>query len=143
MKRIFRLLPFIMLAAGLTILSSCGGDDPSASAVMTKKLIAHPWELSNVTVDGTDKTALYSGLTITFSKTGFTTTNGGVVWSASGTWEFIDKKAQFMIRNDDLEIEIIEATSSTLKLGFSWTSDTFGPGRASSIAGNHVVTLVE
>jgi hypothetical protein len=143
MKKILKLIPMLILSAGLTMLMSCGGDDPTPVEAMTKKILAHPWELSNVTVDGNNETALYSGLTITFSKTGFTTTNGGVIWPASGTWEFTDKNAQFFIRNDDLEIEIIEATETTLILGFAWTSDTFGPGRVNSIAGNHVVTLVE
>jgi hypothetical protein len=143
MKRIFRLIPIMVLAAGLTVLSSCGGDDPTPVQTMTKRLIAHPWELSSATVDGTDETTLYNGLTITFTETGFTTTNGGVVWPPSGTWEFIDKSAKIIIRNDDLQIEILESVNTSLKLGFTWTSDTFGPGRVGSVAGNHVLTFVE
>jgi hypothetical protein len=143
MKNTFQYLSFAFVVGVLVVLCGCGGDDPSASEVMTKKLTAHPWTLSSAMVDGNDQTTLYDGLVITFTKTGFTTTNGGVVWPASGNWEFIDKNATGIIRNDDLEVAITEATKTTLKLTFTWSKTTFEPGRVKSIDGNHVFTFTE
>lgn len=143
MKKTFQYLSFAFAIGVLATLSSCGGDGPSASEVMTKKLIAHPWNLQSATVDGTDKTSTYTGLAITFTKTGFTASNGLPIWPASGTWEFIDKQAKGIIRNDDLEITITEATATTLKLTFTWSKTTFEPGRVGSVDGLHVFTLTE
>jgi hypothetical protein len=142
MKKIFY-LSAVLLMIGSMLLSGCGGDGSSANEIMTKKLTAHSWELSSATVDGNDETALYDGLTITFTKTGFITTNGGVTWPASGTWEFVDKSGKTIIRNDDLEIEILEASKTTLKLSFFWDNSTFESGRVSSVGGDHVLTFVE
>ena len=143
MKKTFQYLNFAFAIVVLAALSSCGGDDPSASEVMTKKLIAHPWNLSSATVDATDKTSTYSGLNVTFTKTGFTATNGLPIWPATGTWEFTNNKATSIIRNDDLEIEITEASKTTLKLTFTWNKTTFEPGRVSSVDGVHVFTFTE
>lgn len=143
MKKIIQYISFAFAIGGMVVLSSCGGDGPSASAVMTKKLIAHPWNLSSATVDGVDKTSTYTGLSITFSKTNYTATNGAPIWPTSGTWEFTDKKASGFIRNDDLVVEILEATSTSLKLSFSWDATTFEPGRTKSVGGNHVFTFTE
>jgi hypothetical protein len=142
MKTILKLKILVVLL-GITLLPGCGGNDPSASEVMLKKLMAHPWELSNALVDGTDETTLYQGLVITFTKTGFTASNGGPIWPASGTWEFTDNKAKSIIRGDDLVVEIVEASKTTLKLSFIWDNNTFEPGRVSSVGGDHVFTFVE
>lgn len=138
-------LLLILTAIILTtiLLTSCGGDDPTAAQVMTKELTANAWKVSSVTVDAMDKTDLFTNMTLTFTNTNYVTTNGGVVWPASGTWEFIDKEAKIIIRNDELEIEITEITSASLKLSFNWTRNTFEPGRVSSVAGEHVFTFVK
>lgn len=143
MKKIFQNISFAFAIGVFAALSSCGGDEASASEIMTKKLIAHPWNLSSATVDATDKTSTYSGLSITFAKAGFTASNGLPIWPATGTWEFTDNKAKSIIRNDDLEIEITEATNTTLKLTFTWNKTTFEPGRVKSVDGVHVFTFIE
>lgn len=143
MKKTFQYLSFVFAIGGMAFISSCGGDEPSATELMTKKLIVHPWILSSATVDATDKTSTYSGLSITFTKTGFTATNGLPVWPTSGTWEFTDKKGSEFITNDDLVVEIVQATSTTLTLSFSWDVTTFEPGRTKSVDGNHVFTFTE
>lgn len=143
MKKTFQYLSFAFAIVVLAALNSCGGDDPSATEVMTKKLIAHPWQLSSASVDAADKTSLYSGLGITFTKTGFAASNGLPVWPASGTWTFTDKSATAIIRNDDLEVEITELTKTSLKLTFTWNKNTFEPGRIKSVDGVHVFTFTE
>jgi len=113
--------------------------DPSPSDQMKSILQSGTWNLQNVTVDGVDKTSTYSGLTLSFTATNFTTTNGRVVWPASGTWQFSDETGKNITRSDGLPISIGEATTSKLVLQLSWSKTTFG--RVESIKGAHVFTF--
>jgi hypothetical protein len=134
----------VLLAMTFTFLAGCkGSDDPSAADVNTQKLIANTWKLSSVQVDAVDQTSLFTGMTLKFTATNYTTTNGGVVWPASGTWTFTDDTAKKIKRNDNLEIAITEITDASLKLTLSWTAGTFGSGRVASVAGTHVFTFAK
>src|SRR5689334_12022694 len=109
----------LIIAICLCILSfpGCKKDpEPSLSEVATKKLVSKGWILRSVSVDGVDKTSTYAGLTLTFTTTGYTTTNGKVIWPTSGTWSFIDEDATRIKRNDDLEITITDLTDASLIL---------------------------
>lgn len=142
MKSITKIVLFPVVVVGLLFTSGCGGDEPSASEVMLKKLMAHPWHLSNALVDGNDKTSVYSGLSLTFTKTNITATDITPSWPTSITWEFTDGKAKAIIRNDDLEIQLVEVSKDLLKISYTWNSTTFEPGRVKSVGGNHVLTFV-
>ena len=142
MKSITKILLFPIVVVGLLFTNGCGGDEPSDSEVILKKLMAHPWQLSNALVDGTDKTSLYSGLSLTFTKTNITATDITPSWPTTGTWEFTDAKAKAIIRNDDLEIQLVEVSKDLLKISYTWNSTTFEPGRVKSVSGNHVLTFV-
>jgi hypothetical protein len=127
-----------------TFLAGCkGSDDPSAADVNTQKLIANTWKLSSVQVDAVDQTSLFTGMTLKFTATNYTTTNGGVVWPASGTWTFTDETAKKIKRSDNVEITITDITDASLKLTLSWTAGTFGLGRVSSVAGIHSFNFVK
>jgi hypothetical protein len=129
----------------LLVLSSCGssGSTPSAAEVTANQLKANTWRISTVTVDGVDQTTLYTGMTLSFTATNYTTTNGKVVWPASGTWSFIDDTAKKIKRSDNLEIGIVDVTTTTLKLSLTWATGTLGTGRVESVAGNHVFSFVK
>jgi hypothetical protein len=144
MKLISRLLLTTLILAGLLFTISCGGDDgPSASEVMLEKLMAHPWHTNTVLVDGTDKTSVYSGLSLTFTKSGYTATDITPSWPTSGTWEFTDDKAESIVRNDDLVIRIVSVTDNELKLAYTWNTTSIEPGRVRAVGGDHVLTLVK
>jgi hypothetical protein len=128
----------------LISLAGCKGDSaPTISAQddVKAKLTASAWKIGTVTVDGVDKTSVYPNLTLTFTSTSFTTTNGGVVWPASGTWSFTGTDATSVTRNDGMVITIDEATATSLKLGLTWNKTTIGPGRAESVSGKHVFSF--
>lgn len=129
----------------LHVLSSCGGGDPapSASEIATKQLTSSGWKISTVTVDATDQTALFANMTLSFTATNYTTTKGGAVWPASGTWSFTDNTAKVIKRNDNVEVTIVEISENSLKLSLTWANGTFGPGRAESVAGNHMFSFVK
>lgn len=127
----------------LSVLSGCGDSSPSAIEVTSNQLKANQWRISSVMVDATDQTALFTNMTLSFTATDYNTTNGKAVWPASGTWSFTDDTGKKIKRSDNVEVLITEITDTTLKLSLNWTTGTFGPGRVSSIAGNHVFSFVK
>jgi hypothetical protein len=116
---------------------------PTAQEEVTKKMTAvTTWKMQSVTVDGADKTSVYKGLTISFTSTAFTTANGGAVWPASGTWTFTSADATSIKRDDGLPVNV-EVTDTTLKLTLTWTKTTLGGGKAYSVSGVNVFTMVK
>jgi len=137
-------LSFItMIFCGLLFLESCGskGGDPSPADQMKAILVAGTWNLQSVMVDGVDKSSVYTALTVKFNDGNFTTTNGRVVWPASGTWQFADDTGKNITRGDGLPISIEEATTTKLILKLNWNQNTLGPGRSSSVKGQNVFTF--
>jgi len=137
---ILYLLPVVLMVM-LSGLMSCDDDEPTAQETATNLLTSSTWKIKTVSVDATDRTSVYPGLALTFTATGYTTTNGGVIWPASGTWSFKDQTATVITRNDGLEITIQELTETSLKLSFNWTKTTLGSGRVQSVSGLHILTF--
>jgi hypothetical protein len=126
-------------------ISGCGKDDPkpagpTANEATEKLLTAKSWQISEVKVDGVISD-LYPGLTIAFGSKTFTATNGGPVWPASGTWNFVGESGTKLLRNDGLDITIENISSTQLIILFSWNSSTFTNGRAGSLKGSHRMTF--
>jgi hypothetical protein len=139
LKIIISSLVSVAVIIGASYLSACKKKDPAPSN--TSKLTANNWIMQSVTVDGVDKTPVYAGLTIKFTDTAFTTTHGGVVWPASGTWHWTNSEQTVFERNDGLPVTA-EVTDSTLKLSLVWNQTTLG-GRIQSVAGQHVFNFVK
>jgi hypothetical protein len=130
-----------ILLIGFISLQSCKKDDPGLTSDQVKEILtANAWKLTNVTVDGVDKTTLYAGLTLSFTDTNYTTTNGGVVWPASGTWTFADATGKLITRSDGLSITVEEVIATSLRLRLTWAKATLG-GRVESLAGVHVFSF--
>lgn len=134
----------ISLAALTVVLhmAGCGNDPTPATGAekATKLLTAATWSTQGVTVDGTSST-IYNDLQVTFSATGFTATNGGSVWPASGTWNFTDDTGKTMVRGDGLTILVTELMSTKVVMGLTWSKTTLGGGRSESVSGQHVFTF--
>lgn len=132
-----------VIMMGLISLSSCGNNEPSISKEdqVKAKLIASSWSMNSVTVDGTDRSSVYANLKVTFTSSGFTTLNGGVIWPASGTWSFTSADATSITRNDGLVVTLQEVTDTSLKLALTWSKTTLGPGRVESVSGQHVFSF--
>jgi hypothetical protein len=131
------------------VLSSCGGaggdePEPSATEKAIKNLTTSPWKVVSVTVDGTNQSALFTGLHIEFRSQpsfSYTATNGGMVWPSTGGWSFTDNTATVINRGDGLTIQITNLTETSLVMSLAWTKNTFGGGREGSIGGQHVFTM--
>lgn len=140
--RFFMLIIFLFGCSQFMSCGSKGGDPGLTVAEQVKaKLIAHSWKVITVTVDGVDKTTLFTNFSITFAATSFTTTNGGLVWPSSSTWSFTDTNATAFTRGDGLIVQLLEATDTSLKMGLTWNKNTFGPGRIESVSGQHVFVM--
>lgn len=134
----------IFALAGLFLLASCKKDDPKPETERVKELLkTNIWRIQNVTVDNTDQSALFTGLTLTFTDTNYSTTKGGVVWPGNGTWAFTDETAKKILRSDGVEIRVEEITASSLRLGLTRTSGTLGPGRVTSVSGNYLFSFIK
>jgi hypothetical protein len=121
------------------LILSCGDESPEVETDRIRKLLtANTWKVQSVTIDGADNSAMYTGLTLKFADTRYTTANGGVVWPASGIWTFADETGKLILRGDDLEMVIDEITNAKLVLSLNWANTTLSSGRAMSISGEHV-----
>ncbi|GHM99169.1 hypothetical protein WSM22_06590 [Cytophagales bacterium WSM2-2] len=136
MKTTTALLVCTLIALALIILEGCGKNDPDPLADATNKITSKTWTIKTVSIDGKDVTADFSGLTLKFSSSDYTTTNGHVVWPTSGTWKFKEKSLTEIIRSDDVEVTVDELTGSSLALTFYWSKTSFG-GRVGSVKGSH------
>lgn len=141
MKSLSTFLVIVMLG----IFSNCGSDDPGASKQdeVRNLLTSTTWKVENVDVDGTDQTDVYENLTLKFTSSSYVATNGIPVWPANGTWSFDNEKATSFTRNDGVRVNILEVSSTTLKLGLSWNERTLGSGRINSVKGQHVFSFVK
>lgn len=145
MKRnlIYVLLSVFALSATMTISSCKKDDDPGATEINLNRLTAHNWNLVKVTVDGVDKTSLFSDLALQWSKANtFSAVNGGVMWPSTGTWSFTDDsgKTLFVSLNNigDVEVTIETLNNTSLVISLFWDKTTLGEGRVRSIEGAHV-----
>lgn len=133
----------VLLLMGVLKITSCGDDPISESERVASLLTAHTWKVFSVMVDNVSQSNLYTNFAITFTATGFTTTNGEPVWPASGTWTFKNENTKIITRGDGIEMKLSEINEATLKLELTWNKTTIGSGRISSIAGVHVFSLVK
>ena len=143
MKYLSRIIfvPIIVVVFGMT---GCKDKDPIPETDRVRDLLlTGTWKVKQVTVDGVDKTAQFTGLTLKFTMTNYTTTNGKQVWPASGTWKFKNDDAKVILRDQDVEVTIMDVSSATLKLSLNWSITTLGSGRSMSVAGKHEFVLTQ
>jgi hypothetical protein len=136
---------FLVFLLALVLLTACKKKKDPEPVPETERVTAllkgsTPWAISDVTVDGV-VLDLYQGLEVTFTDGAYTSLNGGVIWPASGTWRFKDETAKVMIREDDLELTILEIAEQSMTVEFIWAEDVFEGGRSKAVAGRHVMIL--
>lgn len=142
MKNILRTSLSVVIIASILFMMACGSTPgPTAKEEATTLLTSGAWKMQSVSVDGTDQSAVYAGLVLTFTATGFSSAKGGLVWPATGSWNFKDETAKSIVRNDGLEVTLVEATTSKLALKLAWAKTTIGPGRVASVGGQNTFTF--
>ena len=139
-KIVTKLAVMLLAISFIVSVQSCKDEVPETDRVKGI-LKASTWKIQTVNVDAVDQTNVYKGLTLNFTDAGFSTTNGGVVWPASGTWKFSDSSAKTITRSDNLAITITEVTDTKLVLTLTWATTTLGGGRIESVKGSNVFTF--
>jgi len=108
----------------------------------TQLLTSGTWKLQSESADGVDQTAMYAGFTISFTKSGFATTNGSAIWPYHGTWSF-DGTTTNIKRNDGVMVQI-SVSESTLVMTLDWQTSTLGTGgRTNSTSGQNIFTMIK
>jgi hypothetical protein len=141
-KAVSKLVLVAMTFAVIISVQGCKDEVPETDRVKGI-LKASTWTMQTVVVDAVDQSTVYKGLTLNFTDTGYSSTNGGVVWPASGTWVFADASAKTITRNDNLAITITEVTDAKLILSLTWAKTTLAGGRIESVKGLNVFTFTK
>jgi len=140
MKKIMkRLFTVVIIALGM----SC--EEPVSvpeTERVTNLLKGSSWKISSVQVDGTSS-SLFTGMTLSFSNTTYSSTNASPVWPASGGWSFKDDAATTIRRSDGVEVVIENISETALALNLTWAKQTLGSGRSKSISGKHRFSLTK
>src|SRR5690349_3070728 len=93
--------------------AACSKKNSSTAAEQnTNILVSGTWNISSVMVDNIDKSSMYSGMTLNFTSGSYTTTNGKVVWPASGSWLFASSDGKVINRGDGIDITVSQITDS-------------------------------
>ena len=86
---------------------------------------ASPWSLGDgagsIVVDGTDVSANYLGFSLTFGDGIYSTMNGDELFSASGTWEWIDDEASMIRLDDGKDLTIVTLNKFRFTFTFTFT----------------------
>lgn len=133
------ILSAVILTAVITVISSCGPQPVSEEEKVRTMLMSGTWQIQDVTVDGVNKNSLFDGFTIKFNEATYTTTNGGPVWPASGTWHVSTPTT--IVHNGGDVISISSITENSLVLTLEWDETTLGGGRTQSVSGSHTFTF--
>jgi hypothetical protein len=139
-KTFLKAAVLLLLVAGLVSLGSCKKKKvvPDAAALLK----SGTWKIKTVTVDGADKLSMFTGMTLTFSATAYTSTNGVPVWPASGNWS-INTDKTIVTRDDGVAVTIDNISETALGLSLNWSKTTLNGGRTESIPGKHVFTFTK
>ena len=139
-----------VFVVSVVLLWACGSDDPDPQPTLaelqsevTAKLIG-TWNLSGVTRDGLDVQNEFSGFTVTFMSSGYTTSDGYLAWSNNGTWSFQSGSFDKIIRKDNV-IMLVVFINNDLQLSLSFMLQDSSPtaGKVAGITGNYVFDLIK
>jgi hypothetical protein len=147
--RVFYLLFTVLYLVVVTMLiTSCGGDEKEVDPIEVAKsqLMANPWKLNSVTVDGVDKTSLFTGLKVVFSNSSYTATPSNVIWRSSGNWELESATVAKLTptQQEPIIATIISLSETKVQLSLQWDETTIGSGgRGESIEGSYIFEFIK
>lgn len=121
------------------VFASCGGDDgPSQTPQeIAQELLETTWTMTAITLDGSDVSDSYTGLTITIGDGTFTTTNAGDLFPATGTWDWIGETNNMIRTGRGKEITLNTLNETSTILSFLKTTGN----QAAGISGSYVITM--
>jgi hypothetical protein len=135
----------ILISITTFLIFSCGGGDdvpeePTAQE-LTFENLSGQWGLptsGGIIVDGVDRTLNYQGFNLSFTNVGYTTTNAGELFKASGTWSWANQSTTTRINLDDGKlINIQDLTTNRFVFAFTQSDGAVRAG----VAGNYTITV--
>jgi len=137
----------ILTILSLSLYAGCKGNDPTTETTpLTEQLDlllngGSSWVVFSVIKDGYEVTNQFSGFTLFFDNTSYSTTNSiATAWASTGTWAFHNNNPEVIMRDDGTLISVSLANNE-LVLSFSVTGLPTG-GRTEGVDGDYVFTLV-
>jgi hypothetical protein len=130
----------------LLMLYATGCADDGKETVNPQDQIEKTWGLGSngaIIHDGSDVTADYAGLSITFNSNGtYRTHNGKKLFFPSGTWTWQGTGTSTVLMDGDHAVTVKEISESDLQLEFMMAEeDVNANGRAAAVVGSYTVTL--
>ena len=132
MKKSLRLLSFVVIGM-IVLVAACKPDPPpvpTAEELRLEELAGTSsltWNVSSVTLDGTDQVSDWTGFTLTFTTTKtYSTSNSGDenVWPANGTWDFdgpVDSPdVDTIVRSDNIPVSVVNISETSMQLSFDY-----------------------
>ena len=157
----FKMVLMVALAGVLLTYSSCSKKHNNPEPVTDQQLdkLVKTWKVSttspSVTLDGVDKSAAYSGFTLTIAgtkgTTSYTYTTSGrpdfSAWKSSGTWVYGSDPVTMITRDPDNSSDAVNityaVTATTLQLTFQYSGTGYSnTSRTSQVAGQWVFNLI-
>lgn len=134
MKRVIFLLIPLLISFG------CSKDNPNVARKKIVNILTDDiWKIEKVFINNEDRTILFDGMELTLFDGSYTSINGNYAWEDSGTWEFSNDNYEMIIRNDGIEVTIVNVSAANLTLQLYWDETTYTiGGRRESLKGNHL-----
>jgi len=139
------LAKYILFISIITLLTNCGDPEPTPQAVdqtlATIEALSKTWSPSQVTLDGANVSADWSGVSFSFTQNKSFTVSGlstenSLIWPSTGTYSFPDaNKPLKILRNDGIEITLNNLTDTSVDVSFVITGRT--GGRAAGLSGSY------
>ena len=134
--KVFALLVTIMVC-------SCDPDDPSGPTLQEEAFaaLAGDWAFGatgSIVLDGQDVSLNFPGFNLSFADGTYQTNNGGDLFNATGTWEWVNENAQQLILDTEEEVTIVTLTENLFEFSFFHNGNS-----VSGIQGNYVINVVK
>ncbi|MGW8122655.1 hypothetical protein ACV07N_08330 [Roseivirga echinicomitans] len=124
------------------LIMGCKPDDPTGPTAkdLAFQKLAGNWDYGTsgrITLDGEDVSLNYPGFSLSFTDGTYTTTNGGDLFRATGTWTWANEAAGCINLDTGEQVMIIDLTTTHFKFSFTHS----GGGVAAGTSGNYTVSL--
>jgi hypothetical protein len=137
-RRCVLVLLIVMLAG---IFPACSDDDAAADP---QAALLNTWALTGdgyIQKDDVDVSGEYQGLTISFQSNGvYTTTEGGDLFPATGTWKWADGSTSALVLDGSWAVTVSGLSTTHLQLSLTH-DDGITSGRKTSLAGDYILSL--
>ncbi|MGW8123547.1 hypothetical protein ACV07N_12880 [Roseivirga echinicomitans] len=136
-------LNIAVLIMCVVLVIGCGSDDQPGGPTAPEEafeILAGDWTFGtngNIKLDNQDVRNNYPGFALSFTDGTYTTTNGGDLFRATGTWTWADQTGTRITLDTNEEVNIVTLTERSFKFSFTHT----GGGVAAGTSGNYVVSL--